>query len=290
MAYNTTELVDLFRDEMSDAVAPYLWGDTLVYGYIADAQRWFCRLTNGVSDARTAAVTQLAVVPGAEWLPLHKSILKVRGVTRRDTGRPVKVVNSERVGEYGIRFDGVAGPLAYLVQGQDAAALRVSPVAGSADRLQAVTTGITALGATSVTLASTAGLYAGQSVSGTGIAAGTTVASVTGAVAALSTATTAEIPAATALNFDLTLNLSVFRMPLVAITDDGDQALEIDEQHHEHLLMWVKHRAYDKQDAETFDRRKSDDFEARFRSYCASVKKEQDRLRRDVGAVAYGGI
>jgi hypothetical protein len=87
MAFNTTELLELFRDEMADAVVPYLWSDTLVYGYIADAQRMFCRLTNGIADARTPSVTELAVVPGAEWLILSRAILKVRAATRRDTGR-----------------------------------------------------------------------------------------------------------------------------------------------------------------------------------------------------------
>lgn len=90
-------------------------------------------------------------------------------------------------------------------------------------------------------------------------------------------------------NETVTVNLSVFRLPLVALTGAG-QALEIDDQHHRHLLLWVKHLAYDKQDAETFDRRKSDDFATRFETYCAAVKKEQDRARRVVGAVAYGGI
>ena len=87
-----------------------------------------------------------------------------------------------------------------------------------------------------------------------------------------------------------TVELRVFRLPLETITDDGDQELEIDEQHHLALLMWVKHRAYGKEDAETFDRRKSDEFEMRFYAYCAEAFKEQGRARRSVGTVIYGGI
>jgi hypothetical protein len=78
-------------------------------------------------------------------------------------------------------------------------------------------------------------------------------------------------------------------LPLVNIDEDADE-FEIDEQHHLALLHWVKHKAYSKDDAETFDRRKADEFEARFRSYCAAAKVEQNRARHPAGSVMYGGL
>lgn len=86
------------------------------------------------------------------------------------------------------------------------------------------------------------------------------------------------------------VELRVFRLPLETITDDGDQALEVDEQHHLSLLLWVKHRAYGKEDAETFDRRKADEFESRFYAYCEKASREQERARRNAGTVMYGGV
>jgi hypothetical protein len=92
-------------------------------------------------------------------------------------------------------------------------------------------------------------------------------------------------------NETTTVNLSVYRLPLVVITSEEDeQELEIPAQHHVSLLMWMKARAYDKQDAETFDRRKSDDFRARFEDYCVVAKRDQGRARRVQGNVVYGGI
>ena len=88
----------------------------------------------------------------------------------------------------------------------------------------------------------------------------------------------------------VTINLAVYRLPIVPITTLGDQALEIDAQHHTHLLLWMKHRAYNKQDAETFDKRKSQDFKDAFLAYCEEAKREQQRARRVQGNVAYGGI
>ena len=62
------------------------------------------------------------------------------------------------------------------------------------------------------------------------------------------------------------------------------------EHHHTHLLLWARSRAYLKQDADTFDKGRADDFEARFRTYCDEVVREQSRLRRSSGTVAYGGL
>lgn len=91
-------------------------------------------------------------------------------------------------------------------------------------------------------------------------------------------------------NETVTLELAVFRLPLEPITDAGDEELEIDEQHHLSLVEWVKHKAYLKDDAETYDRRRSDEAAARFYAACASAKTEQVRARRSVSTVLYGGI
>ena len=81
--------------------------------------------------------------------------------------------------------------------------------------------------------------------------------------------------------------LDVFRLPKPV--GEGD-SFEIDEQHHMALLYWVKRLAYDTHDAETFDRRKSEDYEAKFRGYCAQARVEQTRARRQVGSTQYGGL
>lgn len=81
--------------------------------------------------------------------------------------------------------------------------------------------------------------------------------------------------------------LDVFRLPKPV--GEGD-SFEIDEQHHMALLYWVKRLAYDTQDADAFDRRKSEDYEAKFRGYCAQARVEQTRARRQVGSTQYGGL
>ena len=90
-------------------------------------------------------------------------------------------------------------------------------------------------------------------------------------------------------NETVDIHLTVFRLPLTHITA-ADQDFEIPAEHHQHLLHWVKHRAYMKQDAETFDRTRAEEFEGRFRAYCEQVKREERRKAFKVRTVAYGGI
>lgn len=68
------------------------------------------------------------------------------------------------------------------------------------------------------------------------------------------------------------------------------ECLEIDDMHHIHLLKWMKHMAYNKEDAETYDKSLADKNEALFRSYCADAKVEQEGKRYKVRTVRYGGL
>lgn len=210
---DANELRDLFRAEFFDKEEPYLVSDPLVFTYIDEAQKMFCRLTEGIEDGRKFTIE---VLPNVEWYPIDKRILKLRHAAEVATGRPVPPIATERADELGIRFDGRVGPLKAIVTGAEKGQVRVWPVPAVA----------------------------------------TTIA------------------------------LQVFRLP--ATVEEGGR-LEIDSQHHTALLLWVKHKAYGIHDAETYDRTKSEDYEFRFRAYCAAARAEQGRARHSAGAVAYGG-
>lgn len=216
---NTTELLDLFRSDTADVEEPFLWPDLEVLGYMNDAQRMFCRLTDGIPDASTPEVTLIDVSIGDDWVDTHPALRTVRGIVRADTGRPIEVLNYEDMQSRGLRFDGVSGAVMYLIIGMEDNRARVHPVSNEA----------------------------------------------------------------------VTLQLTVYRMPLADITDT-DQRFEISTEHHEHLLLWMKARAYGKQDADTYDKRKADDFEAKFLAYCENAKQEAARRRHKPRAVMYGGL
>lgn len=86
-----------------------------------------------------------------------------------------------------------------------------------------------------------------------------------------------------------TLNLITYRLPLVDITTTG-QSLEIDSIHHRHLLDWMKHLAHKKQDAETYDRGRSEEFGAAFRAYCDQAKAEREKREHKYRTIGYGGL
>jgi hypothetical protein len=54
-----------------------------------------------------------------------------------------------------------------------------------------------------------------------------------------------------------TLNLTVVRMPLSPMVGDGDSP-EIPGYLHPSLVLWIKHKAYNNQDAELFDKNRAD--------------------------------
>jgi hypothetical protein len=216
---NSSELVVQFRSDMDDKELPYLWSDDDVFGYANDAQKEFCRKTDGIEDSRTTSVCRIEIVPGTEWYANSPLILHTREASRIDTGRVVPVGSLEKARALGLVFDGAAGPLRALVDGQSKGFWRATPLP----------------------------------------------------------------------NETVSVQLSVFRLPLAVINADS-QALEIDDQHHPHLVLWMRHRAYLKQDADAFDPKGSAEYQAAFWAYCAVAKQEQGRARRGPGLVAYGGI
>lgn len=87
-----------------------------------------------------------------------------------------------------------------------------------------------------------------------------------------------------------TINLHVYRLPLDQIDSDSRDFAELDEAHRRWLLKWMKHLAYQKQDAETFDKGRSDTFGDEFKGYCERAKGEQGRYKHKTRVVSYGGL
>jgi len=88
---------------------------------------------------------------------------------------------------------------------------------------------------------------------------------------------------------DDALRATVYRLPLEAVTETST-SFEIDEQHHRHLLSWMKHLAHEKQDAETYDRGRAAEFRQKFLEYCAEAKGERERREHKYRTISYGGL
>jgi hypothetical protein len=88
---------------------------------------------------------------------------------------------------------------------------------------------------------------------------------------------------------DEIVTLVVDRYPLCELSRKG-QDIEIQRQHHIYLFDWMAHRAYNKQDADTYDKTQSDKYLASFTRYCDEARSELERLRQKNRMVQYGGI
>lgn len=130
------ELLALFRSEMSDTEETYFWSNSEFYTYLDDAQKMFCRLTDGISDASTKSVVELAFTPGTEWFKLHRSILKIRTAIRVSNGKPVSIYNVEDMATKGMRFDARTGPLTALIEGMEENKARAYPTPSDEDTIR----------------------------------------------------------------------------------------------------------------------------------------------------------
>ena len=88
---------------------------------------------------------------------------------------------------------------------------------------------------------------------------------------------------------DGTLLLQVERLPLDRITD-CEQELEVRREHVVGVLEYAKHRAWSKEDAETFDERAANRAFEMFIFHADGARIEQKRRTSQPGTVKYGGL
>lgn len=133
---DSSSLRDLFRKEVNDVVRPFLWDDVdEFFPYLDDAQKMFCRLSGGIGDATTPAITQIPVEVGVDWVDTDPRILEIRGCKKMSDGRDIEVINFQDMHRLNIRFDGREGPVQYLIIGLGQDKARLHPVPSQADTL-----------------------------------------------------------------------------------------------------------------------------------------------------------
>lgn len=87
-----------------------------------------------------------------------------------------------------------------------------------------------------------------------------------------------------------TVQLYHFRLPKKRV-DDTDCVLEIaDERYERVLLLWMKKRAYEKEDADTLNKKLSEKYELDFYRELNDLIGENTRRVRRAGTVRYGGL
>jgi len=229
------DLIDLFRKQVADVEKPRLWDDVEVLQYLVDAQDMYVRLTGGITDGSSVAITQVAVVTGVPFSKHSPYILRIRSGRLLTARRMVKMASEADLSHVGVVQNSSLLDYGFIKP----------PYLDDTDT-------------------------------------GEVVAAVLGVEK--NSIRWYKVPVA-----DDICQLNVFRLPFPRIKDELS-CLEIDEQHHMSLLYWMKHRAYSKEDGETYDKTLADSNEAKFRNYCERAKQEEERQRYKPRVVQYGGI
>ncbi len=86
------------------------------------------------------------------------------------------------------------------------------------------------------------------------------------------------------------VQLTTYRLPLFTIDGPDIELDGIDEEHHIHLVTWMRSLAYRKDDVEVQNLDKAEALEANFIVYCKKVKQEIDRMKHKNREVQYGGL
>jgi hypothetical protein len=89
----------------------------------------------------------------------------------------------------------------------------------------------------------------------------------------------------------ITVNLTVVRLPLEDMANDTDEP-EINKRYHLHLVDWMLHRAYSKQDSETVDMAKANKYLATFEAQFGkeSTANEENWINREHGFMENEGV
>lgn len=221
------ELVDLFRDDVTDTLQPYLWSEQEVYEYLNDAYFMMVRQMGGIIDA-TSSVTQIPIVATEQDAQIDRRILRIRQATLASNNRDIRIINAQDVGhlvdeDYGVlrRINNIdtPGEVRYMITGLEEGLVRW-----------------------------------------------------------------VKVP-----EVDDTAQLLVERLPLERIEQGSDEFTGLGEEHHYHLLKWVRHLAFRKPDVETFNGERANEEKEAFLDYCRLANEEKNRRRHKVRVVRYGG-
>lgn len=217
-----SEIIAIFRTEVSDIEMPYLWGDEEVLTYLNDAYVMFVRFLGGVADS-TSASTSVAVAINQKSIEFDPSVIRVVRAFRASDGYELSVIENTDIplvrNSAGslclLQVGSQAGPVDFLVIGASQNSADIHPVPLVAD----------------------------------------------------------------------TIKMQIRRIPLKrlgfsAVNGLDDSPVDLRQEHHLHLIGWMKAMAYRKHDAETLDLPKAQENEDKFLRYCAQSVHEQERMRR----------
>lgn len=141
---NVSGFIAAFRASENDAVAPYLWSDVEIVGYLNDAVNEACERALLIEDKTTPAVCSITLVANQAGYTLHASIIKVKRLTFR--GRALTETSVEAMDSDDPQWESRTGePTRYILTGNHGLRMVPTPTVGEAVALTVYRTPVSAL-------------------------------------------------------------------------------------------------------------------------------------------------
>lgn len=141
-----SELAEIFRREVDDVAAPFLWSDEDISLYLDQAQREFARQTDCFLDSTTASVCRVPIAANQALVALSQLVTKIRRAELAATFRPVRVTTLAEMDEgqitgrdYGLsvptQWRTATGEPRFAVEDYEPGKLLLAPIPTAADTL-----------------------------------------------------------------------------------------------------------------------------------------------------------
>lgn len=309
-----SDVVNRFRQEVDDAELPgagddadSLWKTDEVLRYLDLAHKEFARETRLLRDS-SSALTTLVPEPASAWLSLSRRIIKIVRATGPQGGKmALKEFHEMDAGvvgdDYGVslttQWESTQGVPRVLITDMEQDKLRLYPIPAPLATLTLTTT----LSGTETSVVVDETPPSDTPASGylrilldSGSYLMQAYTSRSGSTFTIPSTSYATVNATSGNTVYLanawTISLMIDRLPLYDIDGLNDSAyLEFtDPEHIEAIVAYMKHRAYLKQDADTYDKDLSDRMLRDFLLLAAKHKRDASRVRTRVGSVRYGGL
>lgn len=130
------DLTKTFRVDVQDTVKPYLFDDSTVHGWLAEAETEAVIRGRLLHESSNPAVCEITVEVGTSVYPLHPSLYEIDSIALRQTGaarrEPVKLVSTEWLDDKVRDWRDLDGTPVYAVQNETSIRLVPRPlVAGT---------------------------------------------------------------------------------------------------------------------------------------------------------------
>lgn len=260
------------EDFLDDAVAPFLWSDTLLERYLNLAEAEACRRASLLLDDTTAEDSEatplplcsLTVVADTSSYVISKKILRILTCVPASTSRPIEKKTEDWLDEFYTTWRSAEGDPVYFLEKKGRITLVPQPVSDDTIQLSIVRLPLAdmTVGTKSVTQITRVGAVATVNLPDHGYSTGNTITHA----------------GADQAEYDLTevitkIDNDNYSYPIVGtpatpatgtITASSSESPEIPEEFHMDLVDYMAHLAYLKQDSETLDIKQSDIYEDKF--------------------------